>query len=94
VLVAKTQKALEQTGAATLVVSGGVSASIYIREKITELVASEFPTVTILFSPRELATDNALMIALASISKVQRKEFTEIDHLIARGNMRLGAVYS
>jgi N6-L-threonylcarbamoyladenine synthase len=94
VLVAKTRRALEESAARTLVMSGGVSASTYIREKIGELIMSEYPAVTLLFSPRELATDNALMIALASIAKVEGKEFTEIDKLVANGNMRLGAVYS
>jgi N6-L-threonylcarbamoyladenine synthase len=90
VLVAKTRTALVQTGAQTLIVSGGVSASTCIRARLTELMAREFPTNSLFFSSRELATDNALMIALASIAKIESKEFTNPDVLIAQGNLRLG----
>lgn len=90
VLVRKTCDALTQSNAQTLIVSGGVSASTYIREQLTHLIATDFPAVTLLFSPRQLATDNALMIALAAISKVERKEFVDSEKLVAQGNLRLG----
>lgn len=91
VLVVKTRAALERTQAATLVVSGGVSASTRIRAELEALIASEFPGVTLLFSPKHLATDNALMIALASIAHVENGEFVSTDALVADGNVRLGS---
>lgn len=65
VLLKKTQNALTQHGALTLIVGGGVSASSYIREVFqTELLRSH-PDVEVYFPQPKLSTDNSIMIALA-----------------------------
>jgi N6-L-threonylcarbamoyladenine synthase len=65
VLLKKTQKALTEQSAQTLIVGGGVSASSRIREVFqTELMKSH-PDVEVYFPQPKLSTDNSVMIALA-----------------------------
>jgi N6-L-threonylcarbamoyladenine synthase len=68
-LVAKSLRALEQTGLDALVVSGGVSANRMLRERMTEAVARQGGRV---FFPRiEFSTDNAAMIAVAGLARIE-----------------------
>jgi N6-L-threonylcarbamoyladenine synthase len=68
-LVAKSLRALEQTGLDVLVVSGGVSANRFLRERMTEAVARRGARV---FFPRvEFSTDNAAMIAVAGLARIE-----------------------
>lgn len=66
VLVAKTKKALLETGALTLAVGGGVSASRNIREGLEEMVIHDFPDVRIAYPTGGLHLDNAIMIGMAA----------------------------
>jgi len=68
VLVKKTMRALEETGAETLVVGGGVSANGHIREAFEAACFTK--NIRLYFPERSLATDNAIMIALAAHAKV------------------------
>lgn len=68
VLVTKTRQALEQTGAKTFVIGGGVAASTRIREMLGKLVADEFPDVTYRLPERTITGDNAVMIAEAALT--------------------------
>ena len=86
VLITKTKKAIEDIGAKTLIVAGGVAANKYLREKFSELngIKVHFPT-------QLLSTDNAVMIGLASFVKIKRNPEL-LDHqepLIADGNLSL-----
>lgn len=65
VLLKKTQTALTQFGAQTLIVGGGVSASNHIRDTFTSELLSSHPDIEVYFPQPKLATDNSLMIALA-----------------------------
>jgi N6-L-threonylcarbamoyladenine synthase len=68
-LVAKSLRALEQTGLDALVVSGGVSANRSLRERMAEAAARQGARV---FYPRiELCTDNAAMIAVAGLARIE-----------------------
>ncbi|MHB8860723.1 MAG: tRNA (adenosine(37)-N6)-threonylcarbamoyltransferase complex transferase subunit TsaD, partial [Minisyncoccota bacterium] len=87
VLWKKTSRALEQTGAQTLVIGGGVSANKNIRRVFTERIQSEHPDVTLRIPSTELTTDNAIMIALAGHYRAQKKEF--VDDMRANGNLPL-----
>lgn len=70
VLIAKSAQAIIQTGAQTLVVGGGVSASQFLRDRFTEYFTRELPDVTVYFPHRPLSTDNSIMIALAGHARV------------------------
>ncbi|MEY2664699.1 MAG: hypothetical protein RIT04_507 [Candidatus Parcubacteria bacterium] len=63
VLVTKTAKALDSTGATTLIVGGGVSANAHIRLALEQLAHER--AIPILMPPAGVSGDNALMIALA-----------------------------
>jgi N6-L-threonylcarbamoyladenine synthase len=67
-LLAKSLRALEQTGLDTLVVSGGVSANKNLRARLTEIVSQRGGRV---YYPRiEFCTDNAAMIAVAGLARL------------------------
>jgi N6-L-threonylcarbamoyladenine synthase len=67
-LVAKSLRALEQTGLDVLVVSGGVSANRTLRARLAEIVSRRGGRV---YYPRiEFCTDNAAMIAVAGLARL------------------------
>jgi N6-L-threonylcarbamoyladenine synthase len=87
VLVKKTIKALEETGAQTLIIGGGVIANTHIREAFEKLMTEKYTYVELFIPERAMATDNAIMIACAAYidhlsSKKYEKDFK------AEGNMR------
>ena len=89
VLVAKTIRAVEAYGANTVVVGGGVSANTHIRDRLKAALAGEGDVTKLLIPPPELATDNAIMIALAGYFHAQKKEFADIETLRAKGDLKL-----
>lgn len=75
-LVAKSLRALEQTGLDTLVVSGGVSANRALRERMAQAVSRQGARV---FYPRiEFCTDNAAMIAVAGLARIEAGELESL----------------
>ncbi|MDB5195058.1 MAG: hypothetical protein JWO84_242 [Parcubacteria group bacterium] len=89
VLWAKTSKALEETGASTLVLGGGVSANTHIRRVFMEKVAQQHPQVALRIPANELTTDNAVMIGLAGYFHALKKEFADPARFEANGNLSL-----
>lgn len=86
VLVAKTRKAVEQYGAQTLIVGGGVIANKDIRlalEKLATELGIDFKLPEI-----SASTDNALMIALAGYLNLKAGKKTDSDFK-ASGNLSL-----
>lgn len=89
VLVEKSLRAIDEFGADTIVVGGGVSANTYIRERLKNALDAEGNPAKLLIPPPELATDNALMIALAGYFRALKKELVEPENLTANGNLKL-----
>jgi N6-L-threonylcarbamoyladenine synthase len=95
VLWHKTSRALDETGAKTLVIGGGVSANIHIQRIFAEKISREHLDVELCIPSSSLSTDNAIMIALAGYFRAQRKEFSEpfdkltASKLRASGNLPL-----
>ena len=76
-LTAKALRALEETGLETLVVSGGVSANRSLRSRLAEAVRREGAHV---YYPRiEFCTDNAAMIAVAGLARLQAGQHDGLD---------------
>lgn len=89
VLWKKATMALEQTGAQTLVVGGGVSANTHIRRTFADNMKKEYPGVALRIPSAALTTDNAIMIALAGFYRARRNDFSKPDALSANGNRSL-----
>lgn len=70
VLVQKLKRAVQKTGAGTMMLAGGVSANSVLRRKAHEL--SEELGVDLLIPRMEYCTDNAAMIAITGYMKAQR----------------------
>ena len=87
VLWKKTSRALEETGARTLVIGGGGSANTPIPRTFKEHMAREFSDISLRIPSAELTTDNAIMIALAGFYRAQREEFATATS--ASGNLSL-----
>lgn len=91
VLLRKTQMALEQYGASTLIVGGGVSASRFLREQFTATLATAYPDVTLYFPRSDLATDNSVMIALSGHAHAREaRSGASVGRIKADGNRSLG----
>ena len=89
VLYAKTARALEETGAKTLALGGGVSANTHIKRVFRERLAQDFPYVHLAIPAPALTTDNALMIGLAGFYHARKHDFTDPAALRADGNRKL-----
>ena len=66
VFVAKTRKALRETGAQTFVIGGGVAANKFIRESLQKLIDQDFSDVEFRLPELSITGDNAIMIAEAA----------------------------
>lgn len=89
VLVAKTMRAIEEYGAESILVGGGVSANEHIRNRLASSIKDYGYGTKLLVPPSQLATDNALMIALAGYFRALKKEFAEPELIRANGNLKL-----
>jgi N6-L-threonylcarbamoyladenine synthase len=85
VLVKKTLHAVETHAARAVIVGGGVSANAHLRERLATV-----SSVPVLFPPRELSTDNAIMIAMAGYFGALKQAYADV-HLKATGNLKLTA---
>jgi N6-L-threonylcarbamoyladenine synthase len=89
VLYVKTKRALEESGAKTLALGGGVSANTHIKRVFEERIAKDFSDVTLALPVPALTTDNAIMIGLAGIYHAERNDFIDPEALRADGNRKL-----
>lgn len=69
VFIAKTRKALQETGARTFVIGGGVAANKHIRESLQALIEKEFDDVEFRLPELSITGDNAIMIAEAVLAR-------------------------
>lgn len=66
VLVEKTLRAAKQYGVKSILLSGGVAANLRLREKFLSQLETLNSKLSFLAPPKELCTDNAVMIAAAA----------------------------
>lgn len=71
VLIKKTERALQEYSPKTLVVAGGVSANVTLREKLEALVHQEFPDTQFLMPEFTYSLDNAAMIGAAALMRFE-----------------------
>jgi N6-L-threonylcarbamoyladenine synthase len=75
VFVAKTRRALEDSGAQTFVIGGGVAANRYLRERLQALILEEFPDVELRLPELSITGDNAIMIAQAALTHLLMRDW-------------------
>jgi N6-L-threonylcarbamoyladenine synthase len=90
VLVSKTESAIEETDAKTLIVAGGVISNKKLR-KTFENFSQKYSELTVRIPLHEMTTDNSLMIAIAGFINVsQNPELLKNQkEIVANGNLRL-----
>jgi|SRR6185369_17157066 len=81
VLVGKTKKALELYSPKTLVIAGGVSANVRLRNQLRNLVENNFPVTQFLTPEFSYSLDNAAMIAIAAALRYERMSGKEKEEL-------------
>jgi N6-L-threonylcarbamoyladenine synthase len=69
VLIRKTHRALEESGAKTFVIGGGVAANKHIRESLEQFIAKEFNEVEMRLPELSITGDNAVMIGQAALAR-------------------------
>lgn len=92
VLHSKITQAIKDTAAQTLIVAGGVISNIKLQETFMEL-EKEYAGLKVLIPEKNLATDNAVMIACAAyIQTLLHPELLSGAQktIIAQGNLKLG----
>ncbi|KND47199.1 MAG: O-sialoglycoprotein endopeptidase [Parcubacteria bacterium C7867-004] len=89
VLWKKTARALEETGAKTLALGGGVSANTHLRRYFAQKISEEYPEVALFLPDRAYTTDNAIMIAIAGYYRALHNDFANSQTMIANGNLAL-----
>jgi N6-L-threonylcarbamoyladenine synthase len=76
-LTIKCRRAIQQTGLKSLVVAGGVSANLKIRELLTAMIKTE--QAKIYFPRLEFCTDNGAMIAYAGCQRLKANTITNLE---------------
>jgi|SRR6185437_5748831 len=82
VLVKKITDAMRQTGINTLVISGGVSANLTLREKMGKI-----DNANIFYPPLDLCTDNGAMIAIAGFYRFAMAKYDYSFSVSPRSNL-------
>ena len=86
-LVTKTFRAIEEFGAVSIILGGGVSANKRLRESLAAMISEQFPEAVFYVPEQSLSTDNALMIAIAAA--LTPKFAPDPQSLRASGNWRI-----
>jgi N6-L-threonylcarbamoyladenine synthase len=89
VLLKKSLRALQETGAKTLVIGGGVSANTHLRRVFREEMAEEYPDVRLSIPSVEFTGDNAVMIGIAGFFRHALGASAPLATLRADGNLAL-----
>lgn len=90
VLVKKSISAIEEHGAKTLIVGGGVSANTHIKRTLETTLLKDYPEVLTYFPQPGLSTDNSIMIALTGHARASKALLpTGSDVIRADGNRSL-----
>ncbi len=88
VIISKTKKALEHTGAQTLILGGGVVANTYIRKSFENL-AESLPGLKLQIPRISHTTDNAIMIGIAGYHRYMAGIRGDTNTMRAEGNLKL-----
>jgi N6-L-threonylcarbamoyladenine synthase len=88
VLISKTIRAVKEFSAKSIILGGGVSANEELRHQFTENSKHQIPNSKLLIPPKELCTDNGLMVAVAGYFN-KEKATKDFDKIIAEPNLKI-----
>ncbi|MDD4412550.1 MAG: tRNA (adenosine(37)-N6)-threonylcarbamoyltransferase complex transferase subunit TsaD [Patescibacteria group bacterium] len=88
-LTRKVVKAAQRTNAKTILLVGGVSANLVLRQKLKKTIEEKLPKTTFIVPPFEYTTDNAAMIAVAGYFKFLNNQTFSWQKLTANPNLTL-----
>lgn len=74
VLAFKIDKAIQLTGINNLIIAGGVSANVKLKNKILKLKATN-PNLQVTYPPLQFCTDNGAMIAIAGFYRFKEAKY-------------------
>lgn len=90
VLVAKTQKAIEEFNIKNLIIGGGVSANTYIKSEMKKMLEENKYGVNLFVPDSHLSTDNSVMIGIAGMFQIHSgKQLPSPESLRAESNLSL-----
>jgi len=89
VLVEKTVRAAENYQVKTVMLGGGVSSNLGLRQQLKKRLKEKLTNCLYLQPPVKLCTDNASMIAIAGYFHTLKKDFTPWQKLFADPNWEL-----
>jgi N6-L-threonylcarbamoyladenine synthase len=78
VLIGKTMRAIERTGAETVLLGGGVAANNKLRIALQQMCDSMRPPKKLLIAPKQYCTDNAVMVASLGYYKFKAGLFADL----------------
>jgi N6-L-threonylcarbamoyladenine synthase len=88
ILIKKTARAMEQTGAKTFVIGGGVAANSHLRAQLQQLIEADFADAEFRLPELSITGDNAIMIAeaalaraLSSLDDATKEDFRAVGNL-------------
>jgi N6-L-threonylcarbamoyladenine synthase len=88
VLISKTLRAAKEFGAKSIILGGGVVANEELRKQFIENSKHQIPNSKLLMPPKELCTDNGLMVAVAGYFN-KEKATKDFDKIVAEPNLKI-----
>jgi N6-L-threonylcarbamoyladenine synthase len=89
ILLKKTLRAVQEHSVKTLILGGGVSANTLIRKEFQHVMQKEYRETELFLPPKELTTDNAIMIAIAGYFRLLQGSNVNPTNIRAKGNLAL-----
>jgi N6-L-threonylcarbamoyladenine synthase len=87
VITSKTRRALEQTGARTFLIGGGVAANTHIRRELKKMIEDDFSDVALYLPEPKITGDNATMIGQAAMLHLLSGKKLHGGDIRANGNL-------
>ena len=78
VLIEKTQRAIDNVRAKTVLLGGGVAANSSLRAALAKMCESYRPAKKLLVAPKAYCTDNAVMVASLAYHKYKAGLFADL----------------
>jgi N6-L-threonylcarbamoyladenine synthase len=88
VLISKTIRAAKEFGAKSIILGGGVSANEELRHQFKSNLEHPTSNIKLLIPPKELCTDNGLMVAVAGYFN-KGKATKDFDKIVAEPNLKI-----